>query len=193
MQLARVLEELSELSAGCPAALLDISHVRQGLPERRAARRVVWTQHYAPRPTSPKASVMPMSDSGAFSGAMMLSQQLSMYRWMDTIERAWSNNELAVDNALLRREAAEIVVSYNQLVADFNDLRGQAIEVAQEADRRGSAIAELQHEGEALRRAKDTLEAECERLRQENKEKGIEITFLRETLRDQHPDRYPRE
>ena len=50
-----------------------------------------------------------MSDSGAFSGAMMLSQQLSMYRWMDTIERAWSNNELAVDNALLRREAAEIV------------------------------------------------------------------------------------
>jgi transposase len=43
------------------------------LPERRAARRVVWTQHYAPRPTSPKASVMPMSDSGAFSGAMMLS------------------------------------------------------------------------------------------------------------------------
>jgi predicted nucleic acid-binding Zn-ribbon protein len=136
---------------------------------------------------------MPMSDSGAFSGAMMLSQQLSMYRWMDTIERAWSNNELAVDNALLRREAAEIVVRYNQLVADFNDLRRQAIEVAQEADRRGSAIAELQHEGEALRRAKDTLEADCERLRQENKEKGIEITFLRETLRDQHPDRYPRE
>ena len=82
---------------------------------------------------------------------------------------------------------------YNQLVVDFNDLRRQAIEVAQEADRRGSAIAELQHEGEALRRAKDTLEAECERLRQENKEKGIEITFLRETLRDQHPDRYPRE
>jgi hypothetical protein len=87
---------------------------------------------------------MPMSDSGAFSGAMMLSQQLSMYRWMDTIELAWSNNELVVDNALLRREAAEIVVRYNQLVADFNDLRRQAIEVAQEADGRGSAIAELQ-------------------------------------------------
>ena len=134
-----------------------------------------------------------MSDSGAFSGAMMLSQQLSMYRWMDTIERTWSNNELAVDNALLRRDAAEIVARYNQLVVDFNKLRRHAIEAAQEADRRGSAIAALQHEVEALRRAKDTLEAECERLRQESKEKVIEITFLRETLCDQHPDRYPRD
>src|ERR1700756_5421283 len=151
MQLARVLEELSELSAGCPAALLDISQVRQGLPERRAARRVVWTQHYAPRPSSPKVSVMPKSDSGAFSGAMMLSQQLSMYRWMDTIERAWSNNKLAVDNALLTREAAEIVTRYNQLVTDFNDLRGRAIEAAREADRRGAVIGELQHEAEVLR------------------------------------------
>jgi predicted nucleic acid-binding Zn-ribbon protein len=133
-----------------------------------------------------------MSDSGAFSGAMMLSQQLSMYRWMDTIERAWSNNELAVDNALLR-EAAEIVTRYNQLVADFNDLRRQAIEAAHEADRRGSAITDLQHEAEALQREKESLEAECARLRQENKEKGIEITFLRATLRDQHPDRYPPE
>jgi len=124
---------------------------------------------------------------------MMLSQQLSMYRWMDTIERAWSNNELAVDNAFLRREATEIVVRYNQLVANFNDLRRQAIEAAQEADRRGSAIAALQHEAGALRRAKDTLEAECERLRQESKEKGIEITFLRHILRQEHPDRYPPE
>ena len=132
-----------------------------------------------------------MSDSGAFSGAMMLSQQLSMYRWMDTIERAWSNNELAVDNALLRREAAEIVARYNQLVADYNDLWRHAIEAAQETDRRGSAIVDLQHEAEALQREKDSLEAECVRLRQENKEKGIEVTFLRATLRDQHPDRYP--
>src|SRR5260370_32676655 len=134
-----------------------------------------------------------MYDSGVFSGAMMISQQLSMYRWMDRIERAWGNNELAVDNALLRREATEIVARYNQLVADFNDLRRQAIEAAQEADRRGSAVAELQHEAEALRSAKDTLETECERLRQENKERGIEITFLRHILRQEHPDRYPPE
>jgi len=147
------------------------------------ATRVVWTQHCAPRPTSPKASVMPMSDPGAFSGAMML----------DTIERAWSDNELGVDNALLRRDAAEIVTRYNQLVTDFNNLRRHAIEAAREADRRGSAIAELQHEAEALRREKDSLEAECVRLRQESNEKGIEITFLRHILRQEHPDRYPPE
>jgi len=134
-----------------------------------------------------------MSDPGALSGAMMLSQQLSMYRWMDTIERAWSDNELGVDNALLRRDAAEIVTRYNQLVTDFNNLRRHAIEAAREADRRGSAIAELQHEAEALRREKDSLEAECVRLRQESNEKGIEITFLRHILRQEHPDRYPPE
>ena len=134
-----------------------------------------------------------MSDPGALSGAMMLSQQLSMYRWMDTIERAWSDNELGVDNALLRRDAAEIVTRYNQLVTDFNNLRRHAIEAAREADRRGSAIAELQHEAEALRREKDSLEAECVRLRQESNEKGIKITFLRHILRQEHPDRSPPE
>jgi predicted nucleic acid-binding Zn-ribbon protein len=72
-------------------------------------------------------------------------------------------------------------------------LQRRAIEAAQEADRRGSAIAELQHEVETLRRAKDTLESESERLRQESKEKGVEITFLRHILRQEHPDRYPPE
>ena len=134
-----------------------------------------------------------MPSDGGIADALLLSEQLSTDRFLDRLERNRANAELAVDNALLRHEATEIVARYNQLVADFNDLRRQAIEAAQEADRRGSAIAELQHEGEALRRAKDMLEAEGERLRQENKEKGIEITFLRETLRDQHPDRYPRE
>jgi chromosome segregation ATPase len=130
---------------------------------------------------------------GGIAGALLLSEQLSTDRFLDRLERNRANAELAVDNALLRHEATEIVARYNQLVADFNDLRRQAIEAAQEADRRGSAIAELQHEAEALRSSRDTLETECERLRQENKEKGIEITFLRHILRQEHPDRYPPE
>ena len=134
-----------------------------------------------------------MPSDGGLAGALLLSEQLSTDRFLDKLERNHANAELAVDNALLRHEATEIVARYNQLVADFNDLRRQAIEAAQEADRRGSAIAELQHEAEALRSARDTLETECERLRQENKEKGIEITFLRHILRQEHPDRYPPE
>jgi hypothetical protein len=131
-----------------------------------------------------------MPSDGGLAGALLLSEQLSTDRFLDKLERNHANAELTVDNALLRHKATEIVARYNQLVADFNDLRREAIEAALEADRRGAAIAELQHEVEALRRAKDTLEAECQRVRQETKEKGIEITFLRETLRDQHPDRY---
>jgi uncharacterized coiled-coil DUF342 family protein len=130
---------------------------------------------------------------GGLAGALLLSEQLSTDRFLDRLARNRANAELAVDNVLLRHEATEIVARYNQLVADFNDLRRQAIEAAQEADRRGSAIAELQHEAETLRSARDTLETECERLRQENKEKGIEITFLRHILRQEHPDRYPPE
>jgi predicted nucleic acid-binding Zn-ribbon protein len=134
-----------------------------------------------------------MPSDGGLASALLLSEQLSTDRFLDKLERNHANAKLAVDNALLRHEATEIVARYNQLVADFNDLRSEAIEAALEADRRGAAIAALQHEVEALRRVKDALEADCERLRQENNEKGIEITFLRETLRDQHPDRYPRE
>ena len=132
-----------------------------------------------------------MPSDGGLAGALLLSEQLSTDRFLDRIERNRANDELAVDNALLRHEAAEIVARYNQLVADYNDLRRDAMEAAQQADRRGAAIADLQHEAEALRSEKEALEAECERLRQESKEKGIEITFLRATLRDQHPDRYP--
>lgn len=132
-----------------------------------------------------------MPSDGGLAGALLLSAQLSTDRFLDRLERNRAQAELAADNALLQRESAEIVTRYNQLVADFNDLRRHAIEAAQEADRRGAAITDLQHQVEALVREKYSLEAECERLRQDSKEKGIEITFLRETLRDQHPDRYP--
>ena len=96
-----------------------------------------------------------MPSDGGLAGALLLSEQLSTDRFLDKLERNHANAELAVDNALLRHEATEIVARYNQLVADFNDLRREAIEAALEADRRGAAIAELQHEVEALRRAKD--------------------------------------
>ena len=134
-----------------------------------------------------------MSDWAALTAAGIISDTLWIQEFGRALRERRDFQDLAIDNALVRREAEEVVAHYNKLVADFNDLQRRAINSAQEADRRGSVIADLQHEAEALRREKDTLEAECERLRQENKEKGIEITFLRETLRDQHPGRYPRE
>jgi chromosome segregation ATPase len=134
-----------------------------------------------------------MSDWAALTAAGIISDTLWIQEFGRALRERRDFQELAIDNALVRREAAEVVVHYNKLVADFNDLQRRAIEAAQEADRRGSAIAELQRETEALRNAKNSLEAECERLRQENKEKGVEITFLRHILRQEHPDRYPLE
>jgi len=132
-----------------------------------------------------------MSDNGAFSGAMMLSQQLRMYRWMDTLERAQDNNGLATDNALLRRDAEQVVASYNQLVAEFNELLLRATQVAQDSDRKDSVIAELQQEAEQLRNGKAALEAECERLRRENMGQSIRIQWLSDMVRQDRPGYLP--
>jgi hypothetical protein len=125
-----------------------------------------------------------MSDDGALSGAMMLSQQLRMYRWADTLDRARYNGELAVDNALLRREADELIARYNEIVIQANDLHRHATAVANDSARKDSVIAELEH-------AKAALEAECERLRRKNHEQELKIRLLRDVVRQDHPDIYP--
>jgi chromosome segregation ATPase len=132
-----------------------------------------------------------MSDNGALSGAMMLSQQLRMYRWMDTLERARNDNELATDNALLRRDAEQVVACYNQLVAEFNELLRRATQVAKDSDRKDAVIAGLQQEAEELRNGKAALEAECERLRRENTGQLIRIQWLSDMVRQDRPGYLP--
>ena len=108
-----------------------------------------------------------MSDWAAMTAAGIVSDTLWIQEWGSALRERHDLQELSIDNALLRRDAAEIAARYNQLVADFNNLRHRAIE---EMDRRGAAIA--------------ALEAENERLRQGHKEKDIHIAFLRGTLDD---------
>ena len=131
-----------------------------------------------------------MSDYGAFAGAQMIAEYLSIRDFMNGLDRNRANAQLTVDNALLRRDAEQIVARYNQLVAEFNDLLRRATEVAKESDRKDSIIAELQREAEALRNAKTVLEAECERLGQENKAARGEVQLLRNIVRQDHPDMY---
>jgi len=126
--------------------------------------------------------------SDGLSGAIMLSQQLEMYRWEDTLNRARYNDELAVDNALLRREAETLVERYNQLVAQANELYRRATEVAHDGARKDTLIAQLEHRAEELGRANASLEAECERLRQENRTKEGEIRLLYGLVRQYNPD-----
>ena len=114
-----------------------------------------------------------MSDWAAMTAAGIVSDTLWIQECGRALRERQDLQELSVDNALLRRDAAEIAARYNQLVADFNNLRHRAIE---EMDRRGAALA--------------ALEAECARLRQENKEKDIHIAFLHATLDDIRDNRF---
>jgi len=114
-----------------------------------------------------------MSDWAAMTAAGIVSDTLWIQEWGRALRERHDLQELSVDNALLRRDAAEIAARYNQLVADFNNLRRRAIE---EMDRRGAVIA--------------ALEAENERLRQENTEKTRRIAFLDDTLDDIRRNRY---
>jgi hypothetical protein len=84
-----------------------------------------------------------MSDWAALTAAGIISDTLWIQEFGRALRERRDFQELAIDNALVWREAAEVVAHYNKLVADFNDLQHRAIEAAQEADRRGSAIAEL--------------------------------------------------
>jgi uncharacterized protein YhaN len=131
-----------------------------------------------------------MPGDGGLGGWLLLSDQLSTDRFLDKLERARNNNELAIDNALLRRDGEQTVVRYNQLVAEFNDLLRRAIELGKEADRKDTVIAELEHQAEELLSTKTALEAECERLRQENQTQAIDIRLLRNIVRRDHPNLY---
>jgi hypothetical protein len=131
-----------------------------------------------------------MPSDGGLAGALLLSEQLSTDRFLDRLERNRANAQLTVDNALLRCDAEQIVARYNQLVTEFNDLLRRATEVAKDSDRKDFVIAELNREAEALRSAKTVLEAECERLRQENKATSGEVQLLRNIVRQDHPDMY---
>ena len=132
-----------------------------------------------------------MSDDGALSGAMLLSQQLEMYRWIDTLERARSGNELATNNALLRHDAEQIVAQYNQIVAEFNDLLRRAKEAAKESDRKDAIIAGLQNEAKELQSGRVFLEGECERLRRANTGQAIRIQWLSDIVRQDRPGYLP--
>jgi uncharacterized coiled-coil DUF342 family protein len=132
-----------------------------------------------------------MSDYGAFAGAQMIAEYLSIRDFINGLDRNRANAELSVDNALLHRDAEQLVARYNQLVAEFNDLLRRATEVATEADRKDSVIAELQQEAEELRNGKAALEAECERLRRENTGQAIRIQWLSDMVRHDRPGYLP--
>jgi hypothetical protein len=131
-----------------------------------------------------------MPSDGGMAGLLLLSDQLSTYRLLDKLDQNRHNNELVVDNALLRHEADELIARYNQVVTQANDLYRHATEVAQDRARKDSVITQLEHRAEVLRRANIALEAQCEQFRLQLDDKRTQIALLREIVRQDHPDRY---
>jgi hypothetical protein len=121
----------------------------------------------------------------------MIAEYLSIRDFMNGLDRNRANAQLSVDNALLNRDAEQLVARYNELVVEFNDLLRRATDVAAEAGRKDAVIAELQREAEELRNGKAALEAECERLRRENTGQSIRIRWLTDMVRQDRPGYLP--
>jgi peptidoglycan hydrolase CwlO-like protein len=121
----------------------------------------------------------------------MIAEYLSIRDFMSGLNPNRANAQLSVDNALLHRDAEQVVARYNQLVAEFNELLRRATEVAAKADCKDSVIAGLQHEAKELRSGKAALEAECERLRRQNTGQAIRIQWLSDMVRQDRPGYLP--
>jgi uncharacterized protein YlxW (UPF0749 family) len=98
-----------------------------------------------------------MFDTGAFSGALMISQQLEMYRWADHFQQMREQDGLAAQNAALRNELARLGAAYNELGRNFKHFANAALQMEKQT---GERIAQLERELSELRDAKAKTEAE---------------------------------
>jgi len=98
-----------------------------------------------------------MFDTGAFSGALMISQQLEMYRWADHFQHMREQDGLAAQNAALRNELARLGAAYNELAGNFKHFANAALQMEKQT---GERIAQLEREVSELRDAKAQSDAE---------------------------------
>ena len=98
-----------------------------------------------------------MFDTGAFSGALMISQQLEMYRWADHFQHMREQDGLAAQNAALRNELARLGAAYNELAGNFKHFANEALQMEKQT---GERIAQLEREVSELRDAKAQSDAE---------------------------------
>jgi small-conductance mechanosensitive channel len=125
-----------------------------------------------------------MPDYGALGGALLISDQLSTYRVLDRLKRARDNNDLVIDNTILRRAVDEVVAQYNQLVHAFNELSQRAGAVAEDNASKRAAV-------DRLEAANSNLRAERDQLKFRLLDVSTELAVLRQLDRERNPDAYP--
>ena len=98
-----------------------------------------------------------MFSTGDMSGAMMLSNQLEIYRWEDHFRRMREQDGLAAQNDALRNELARLGAAYNELAGNFKHFANAALQMEKQT---GERIAQLEREVSELRDAKAQSDAE---------------------------------
>ena len=97
-----------------------------------------------------------MFSTGDMSGAMMLSNQLAMYRWEDHSQWMREQDGLAAQNEALRNELARLGAAYNELARNFKQFANAALQMERQT---GERIAQLESEVAELRDAKAKTDA----------------------------------
>jgi hypothetical protein len=171
------------------APLLDSCEAtRQGLflvlEAHRAVKKVVvagvWTAPFEPPLKHLPRGVAKMSDFGGLGGALMLGQQLEIYRWEDHRRRAREGNALASNDAAWRNQYGNLVSQYNRLLNDASRLadvhdRERALKDAQIAE---LVAANKSHESKAEATAVDLAYAKAT------------VKLLRGLVKELRPDLY---
>jgi hypothetical protein len=121
-----------------------------------------------------------MSDFGGLGGALLISQQLDLYRWEDYFARSREANAVALSDAAWRNQYNDLVNRYNRLLVDANKfakLSDQTIAT------QAGTIADL-------KAANDALRAENEQLRSRLVDVEGELAVLRGLDKELHPEAY---
>ena len=130
-----------------------------------------------------------MADTGGLSGAMLISSQLSAYRWHDFFDRMRADNAQAHNDATWRANYGNLAERYNRLVAMYNRLLADATKACDASERtitsQSLQIAELRASNDALWEDKQKLLKEKERVQSEPEMSEILADLRRMVEEDQ--------
>ncbi len=121
-----------------------------------------------------------MSDFGGLAGALMLSDQISTDRLMDSFRRSREANGLALNDAAWRNQFNDLVSRYNRLLADANKFARVSDETI---ETQAGTIADL-------KAANDALRAEKAQLSSRLVDVEGELVVLRALDKELHPEAY---
>ncbi len=121
-----------------------------------------------------------MSDFGGLAGALMLSDQISTDRLMDSFRRSREANGLALNDAAWRNQFNDLVSRYNRLLADANTFARVSDETI---ETQAGTIADL-------KAANDALRAEKAQLSSRLVDVEGELAVLRALDKELHPEAY---